>query len=189
MLFVANARRPIGKPCAMFSFTVDHSWCIFHLNLLFSFLVVRLIKQLQISHTVPSTMPSLKLFVAYLLLLVVLSAGGIQAFAVAPRTSKAPATSRCSMGIAFRSTPSDNNENGDSKLSKLGYSEKEIQRSRDEGDQEEVKVNVNLLPDVDAVTLTAIGFGLIAFNFFVLANSGDGGIAGAVATIINMSKQ
>lgn len=32
------------------------------------------------------------------------------------------------------------------------------------------KVNVNLIPDVDAFTLTAVGFGLIAFNFFVLAN-------------------
>jgi hypothetical protein len=31
-------------------------------------------------------------------------------------------------------------------------------------------VNVNLIPDVDAFTLTAVGFGLIAFNFFVLAN-------------------
>ena len=32
------------------------------------------------------------------------------------------------------------------------------------------KVNVNLIDDVDSFTLTAVGFGLIAFNFFVLAN-------------------
>ena len=32
------------------------------------------------------------------------------------------------------------------------------------------EVNVNLIPDVDAFTLTAVGFGLIAFNFLVLAN-------------------
>ncbi len=32
------------------------------------------------------------------------------------------------------------------------------------------EVNVNLVDDVDAFTLTAVGFGLIAFNFLVLAN-------------------
>ena len=32
------------------------------------------------------------------------------------------------------------------------------------------EVNVNLIDDVDAFTLTAVGFGLIAFNFLVLAN-------------------
>lgn len=31
-------------------------------------------------------------------------------------------------------------------------------------------VRVDLIPDVDAFSLTAIGFGLIAFNFLVLAN-------------------
>ena len=31
-------------------------------------------------------------------------------------------------------------------------------------------VRVDIIPDVDAFTLTAVGFGLIAFNFFVLAN-------------------
>mmetsp|Transcript_35727 Transcript_35727/g.86234 ORF Transcript_35727/g.86234 Transcript_35727/m.86234 type:complete len:115 (+) Transcript_35727:112-456(+) len=46
-------------------------------------------------------------------------------------------------------------------------------------------VNVNLLPDIDAFTLTSIGFGLIAFNFFVLANMGDAGLAGIIARIIN----
>jgi hypothetical protein len=37
-------------------------------------------------------------------------------------------------------------------------------------DDDEKKVNVNLIDDVDAFTLTAVGFGLIAFNFLVLAN-------------------
>jgi hypothetical protein len=32
------------------------------------------------------------------------------------------------------------------------------------------RVNVNLIGDVDSLTLTAAGFALIAFNFFVLAN-------------------
>ena len=39
--------------------------------------------------------------------------------------------------------------------------------------------------DVDPVSITALGFGLIALNFFVLANLGDGGISGLVATVIN----
>lgn len=40
-----------------------------------------------------------------------------------------------------------------------------------ENDRDLEKVNVNLIPDVDAVTLTAVGFGLIAFNFLVLGTS------------------
>jgi len=50
-------------------------------------------------------------------------------------------------------------------------------------------VNVNLVDNVDSVTLTAVGFGLIAFNFLVLANLGDGGVGGLVATVINTLKQ
>jgi hypothetical protein len=77
----------------------------------------------------------------------------------------------------------------ESKLSSLGFSEREIQRSRGSGDKEPIKVKVSIIPDVDPVTLTAIGFSLIAINFFILGNLGDGGISGFVATIINMSKQ
>ena len=88
---------------------------------------------------------------------------------------------------------SENNKNVDNQLAQLGYTPEEIRRRRQPSasalSKENVPVQVNLLPDVDAVTLTAVGFGLIAFNFFVLANSGDGGLAGAVATIINLSKQ
>ncbi|KAL3805051.1 hypothetical protein HJC23_003279 [Cyclotella cryptica] len=52
-------------------------------------------------------------------------------------------------------------------------------------DDDDKNVNVNLVEDVDAFTLTAVGFGLIAFNFLVLANMGDAGLAGFVARIIN----
>ena len=44
----------------------------------------------------------------------------------------------------------------------------ELRLSNNNRDDE--KVNVNLIDDVDSFTLTAVGFGLIAFNFFVLAN-------------------
>jgi hypothetical protein len=57
------------------------------------------------------------------------------------------------------------------------------------GKLDDEDVQVNLIPDVDSVTLTAVGFGLIAFNFFVLANLGDGGLSGVLATIINSANQ
>ncbi len=52
-------------------------------------------------------------------------------------------------------------------------------------DRENENVRIDLISNIDATTITTVGFGLIAFNFFVLANMGDGGIAGFVATIIN----
>lgn len=52
-------------------------------------------------------------------------------------------------------------------------------------DKEEQNVRVDLVEDVDSFSLTAIGFGLIAFNFLVLANLGDAGIGGVVARFIN----
>ena len=61
--------------------------------------------------------------------------------------------------------------------STLNYSPNEDPDNRD--------VNVNIVDDVDPVSLTAIGFALIAFNFFVFANMGDSGIGGIVARIIN----
>ena len=72
----------------------------------------------------------------------------------------------------------------DDKLRALGFSDDEIRRTKKISDND-TSVNVNLLPDVDASTLTAVGFGLIALNFFVFANMGDGGIAGPIATIMN----
>jgi hypothetical protein len=78
-------------------------------------------------------------------------------------------------------------ENKDGKLKQLGFSENEIQRK--ESDFQQPTVRVDLIEDVDPITLTAIGFALIAANFLIFANLGDGGIAGLVATVINMSRQ
>lgn len=68
------------------------------------------------------------------------------------------------------------------RLEQLGFTEQELDRSAVREPVE--RVNVNEV-EIDAVTLTAVGFGLIALNFLVFANMGDGGIAGVVATIIN----
>mmetsp|Transcript_18140 Transcript_18140/g.25156 ORF Transcript_18140/g.25156 Transcript_18140/m.25156 type:complete len:133 (-) Transcript_18140:119-517(-) len=70
------------------------------------------------------------------------------------------------------------------KLEKLGYSTDEIKKSFSTGDTEEQKVAVTEV-DIDPFTITAIGFGLIALNFLVFANMGDGGIGGIIARIIN----
>lgn len=83
---------------------------------------------------------------------------------------------------------SNNNSSNEDRLRQLGYSDDEIRRSTAPPQQQprqELKVRVDLVDDVDPVTLTAIGFGLIALNFLVFANLGDGGISGIVATIIN----
>jgi hypothetical protein len=85
----------------------------------------------------------------------------------------------------------NNNNNGSSlnkedRLRQLGYRDDEIRRSQSSSSRnDEIKVRVDLVDDIDPVTLTAIGFALIALNFLVLANLGDGGISGVVATIIN----
>jgi hypothetical protein len=84
----------------------------------------------------------------------------------------------------LRSTPDDQDE----KLSKLGYSSRE-RKSSSRDPVENEAVNVNLVENIDAVTLTAIGFGLVAFNFFILANVGDAGLGGIIASIINISRQ
>ena len=79
-------------------------------------------------------------------------------------------------------------------LSSLGFTDAEISRSDfrrrsdspDEGGTAVPPENVRVdKMDVDPVSITALGFGLIALNFFVLANLGDGGISGLVATMIN----
>jgi len=51
------------------------------------------------------------------------------------------------------------------KAARLSFST--VRMARDDDDK---KVNVNLIPDVDSFTLTSVGFGLIAFNFLILAN-------------------
>jgi hypothetical protein len=81
---------------------------------------------------------------------------------------------------------SDNNNNSEDRLRQLGYSEDEIRRSNGKVDRDDdIKVRVDLIDDVDPVSLTAIGFALIALNFLVFANLGDGGISGVVARLIN----
>lgn len=71
------------------------------------------------------------------------------------------------------------------KLKQLGFSENELRSKK----EEPPTVRVDLVEDVDPITLTAIGFALIAANFLIFANMGDGGLAGLVATVINMSRQ
>ena len=104
------------------------------------------------------------------------------AFVVRSQISTPHAISQSSIVLRM----SDNEEE---RLRALGYSEDEIKRSRKESDREEIKVRVDLVEDIDPVTLTAIGFGLIAANFLIFANMGDGGIAGLVATFINTMNQ
>lgn len=79
----------------------------------------------------------------------------------------------------------NNNNNSEDRLKQLGYSGDEIRRSTKAPDPDEIKVRVDIVDDVDPVSLTAIGFALIALNFLVFANLGDGGISGIVARLIN----
>ncbi len=88
------------------------------------------------------------------------------------------------IGDGFSLQMSDGDDNRPS-VQDLGFSDAEIQRSQREPEREKPKVRVDMVDNVDATTLTALGFAAIAFNFFVLANMGDGGIGGLVATIIN----
>lgn len=58
----------------------------------------------------------------------------------------------------------------------------------DDNNDEPPDVNVNIVDDVDPVTLTVIGLAAIAINFFVFANMGDAGVGGIVARIINAAR-
>jgi hypothetical protein len=91
--------------------------------------------------------------------------------------------------VRLYSEPNDTNDrlSQQEKLSRLGFKSEELRTQQKQ--IEPIKVQVNEIGNIDAATLTAVGFGLIAFNFFVLANLGDGGIAGTVATILNMLKE
>ena len=89
-------------------------------------------------------------------------------------------------GVLLRmSKPAGDDNDGKSRLRDLGYSDDEIERSTRKPEKVQRIVRVDMVDGIDAATLTAVGFGLIAFNFFVLANMGDGGIGAIVATIIN----
>ena len=68
----------------------------------------------------------------------------------------------------------DNNlsqQEREEKLSQLGFTESKTL----DDIPEDVNVNVNLIDDVDPVTITALGFAAIAANFLIFANMGDGG--------------
>lgn len=95
-----------------------------------------------------------------------------------------------SYGVLFTKRDLSGNRDYDElkndKLDKLGFDES---RGFDNGSldstAEDLNVNINLINDVDPVTITALGFAAIAVNFLVFANMGDGGVGGLVARIIN----
>ena len=137
---------------------------------------------------------------APLIMLVALLTGTVGAFSISPPCTPGatafPATTRSRSSVKrLQMATADDNENEqsqDDKLAALGYLSTEISRSKGTGDDAtprpgEQDVFVEEF-EVDAATLTAVGFGLIAFNFLVLANMGDGGIGGVVASIINSSR-
>jgi hypothetical protein len=136
--------------------------------------------------------------VLLLIVLIAVTLAAVHGFSVSTKTARTNSIRRTygkvypqcvsSSNFALQAAPEDNDDTQEEKLAQLGYSNDEIGRVRKESDKEKPSVNVNI-PDVDPLTLTAIGFGLIAFNFFVLANAGDGGISGVVARIINFLDQ
>ena len=91
--------------------------------------------------------------------------------------------------LSENNNSSDNNDSNDNtdRIRQLGFTDTEIRQSVKKSipQREEMKVRVDIVDDVDPVTLTAIGFALIALNFLVFANLGDGGISGLVARFIN----
>ena len=105
-------------------------------------------------------------------------AGGTLAFT---RTVQPTSTMTTSSTTLFMAT--DQQQEQQEKLKQLGYSDDDLSRAAPPPPQGP-KVAVTEV-NIDAFTLSAVGFGLIAFNFLVLANMGDGGIGGVVATIIN----
>ena len=140
---------------------------------------------------------------APLIMLVALLTGTVGAFSVSPtthahvrnvenRSNRSNKRMRNIHALNMASSDDDKEESQEDKLAALGYSSAEISRSKSKGDDTtprpgEQDVFVEEF-EVDAATLTAVGFGLIAFNFLVLANMGDGGIGGVVASIINSSR-
>jgi len=45
--------------------------------------------------------------------------------------------------------------------------------AKDARNENDDNVNVNVIEDIDPLTITAVGFSLIALNFFVFANLGE----------------
>lgn len=116
------------------------------------------------------------------ILFVVLNVVYVNSFVLHPNFDKSATV--LSKGRPTTSSVFMNDNDDVDRLRALGYSEDELRRARKEPSIDD-SVRVDLVDDVDAVTLTALGFGLIALNFLVFANMGDGGIAGLVATIMN----
>lgn len=86
---------------------------------------------------------------------------------------------RCRTILASNSDEQDRLD----RLSKLGYSQDELNRNKD---PDPLPENVAVTEvDVDPFTLTAVGFLALAANFLLFANMGDGGIAGLVARFQN----
>jgi hypothetical protein len=112
---------------------------------------------------------------------------GVEAFAVQRPTVFGVAAPRTRPCLGSSNEPDDEAER-QQKLANLGFSSDEIKKNPNEQRQPERKVRVDIR-DIDPITLTALGFGAIAFNFLVLGNLGDGGIGGVVATIINTLNQ
>jgi hypothetical protein len=131
--------------------------------------------------------------ISLLLLIAVALVGrtSVHGFSVSTKTARTYSIRRRSYcaNFALQAAPEDGDSKQEDKLAQLGYSSDDIGRSRKENDKEQQSVNVNLLPDIDPLTVTALGFALIAFNFFVLGNMGDGGIGGVVARIMNFFDQ
>jgi hypothetical protein len=121
-------------------------------------------------------MKSLSLISYVLLAIMMASSGKVSAFVPSAKpisVSVAPSTTTFLGQPAILITNRENLHNPVSKTQLLfGWDD----------DEENVKTTQI---DVDAATLTAVGFGAIAFNFLVLANMGDMGIGGLVARIIN----
>ena len=121
--------------------------------------------------------------------------GTAQAFAPLPRVVArrtlecplpvgAPIPSAANTRLRFAS-PNDQEQR--ERLERLGYTSDDIDRfvsTPTKSPFDEQKVAVTEI-EIDPLTLTALGFGLIACNFLIFANMGSGGIAGVVASFMN----
>eukprot|EP00559_Dactyliosolen_fragilissimus_P000989 CAMPEP_0184858314 /NCGR_PEP_ID=MMETSP0580-20130426/3437_1 /TAXON_ID=1118495 /ORGANISM="Dactyliosolen fragilissimus" /LENGTH=144 /DNA_ID=CAMNT_0027354403 /DNA_START=42 /DNA_END=476 /DNA_ORIENTATION=- len=128
------------------------------------------------------------MFLPLLLLLLIVSSKG---FMVVPKENHAVIVP---MKSIFSFPPSSKSQSTLSFSSKSqsftftslqSYNDPNNNKNNNNNEDDNNNVNVTLINDIDPFTITAIGFALIAFNFFVFANAGDAGIAGLVARIIN----
>ena len=132
----------------------------------------------------------MKSHVVYWLVWVALLSGVTQAFVSVqpPQDGMMMIPQRTSATTRRYNSPQDDQDR-EERLRTLGYSDDEIQKSTATPSSPPANVRVDVVEDIDPVTITALGFGAIAFNFLILGNLGDGGIGGVVATIINLMNQ